>query len=131
MSIPKLLRSSLLPAAVLALGLGFTLPASGAPTVFGPPPGGEGCSLVFTSPNEFFCVGPCSSGEACSSEVLVLQQMDGTQILRCGADCPISDCRTQWVVASDGELQTECRNLTCTSCVLDLNSQTCGCADQG
>ncbi|MBC8329675.1 MAG: hypothetical protein ISR76_08105 [Planctomycetes bacterium] len=129
MSLRKLLRSSLLPAAALTLGLGFTLPASGAATVYGPAPGGEGCSLFFESPNEFYCVGPCSGGEECSAEALVIQEADGGVILRCGTDCPSTLCLTEWQITPDGSLKTRCRNEGCSSCLLNQFTKLCGCTE--
>ena len=128
------LRSSfpsfLLPLIVLTIGLGFTLPASGTVSAFGPAPSGEGCTLTFSSPNSFSCSGSCSTGEECSAEALVIQRIDGGLIFECGNDCPETECYTKWEMDPGGVLRTGCRNVSCTSCAADMNTKICGCASQ-
>lgn len=114
---------------LILAGLLILLPAAAArlapPAPYG---GGEGCILVFTGPNDFHCVGPCSNGEDCSPQAMVIQRIDGSMILRCGTDCVGVICRTEFILSPDGLLTKHCRWDGCsTECALEPSTGLCEC----
>ncbi|RMH01688.1 MAG: hypothetical protein D6702_10680 [Planctomycetota bacterium] len=66
-------------------------------------------------------------GGVCSRQALIIERIDGTQILSCGNNCLGGDCRLHYIVRPDGLLLMACEVLNCSYCSVDSNERRCLC----